>query len=233
MITIKAPDAKLAQEQLDKFAKQIPFATAVTLTNLAKLVQAGEYKVMARRFDRPTRTTMDSIFVRPANKTKLQAVVGLKDQGAGIAANKYLQSAVYGTYRKPKRFEKALMAKGVLKPGQYAVPNKDFLDHNGNVKGSLARRLLKAVDPNKASAPAGKRTRASKYFAGEVDGQDGIWERKRFGKDYGVRPVFIFTDAAPRYSVRVPFFKIAENIIKANFDKEFEKAFERAVSTAR
>lgn len=232
MITIKAPDAKIAQDQLEKFAKQIPFATALTLTNLAKRVEKGEYEVMAKRFDRPTRTTMKSIFVRPASRSRLQAVVGLKDQGAGVAANKYLRSAVYGTNRKPKRFEKALMAKGVLKPGQYAIPNKEFLDHNGNVKGSLARRVIKAVDPNK-TAPAGKRTRASKYFAGEVDGQDGIWERKRFGKDYGVRPVFIFTDAAPRYSVRVPFFKIANNIVKANFDREFAKAFEQAVATAR
>lgn len=232
MITIKVPDAKVAQDQLEQYAKQVPFATALTLTNLAKRVEKGEYKVMAQRFDRPTRTTMNSIFVRPANRSKLQAVVGLKDQGAGVAADKYLRSAVYGAIRKPKRFEKALMAKGVLKPGQYAIPNKDFLDHNGNVKGSLARRIIKAVDPNR-TAPAGKRTRASKYFAGEVDGQDGIWERRRFGKDYGVRPVFIFSDAAPRYSVRVPFFKIADNIIKSNFDKEFQAAFERAIATAR
>ena len=233
MITIKAPDAKLAQEQLDKFAKQIPFATAQTLTALAKLVRKGEYEVMEKRFDRPTQATLNSIFIKGANKTKLQALVGIKDTGAGVAASKYLRSAVYGTYRKPKRFEKALMAKGLLKPGQYAMPNKAYLDANGNIKGGFARRVLKAVDPNKPKPPEGKRARASKWFAGEVDGEAGIWERKRFGKDYGVRPVFIFTDSAPRYSVRLPFFKIAENIVKANFDKEFAYAFNQAVATAK
>lgn len=231
MITIRTPGFKEAQDKLEANAKQVPFALALTLTTLAKMVEKGEYKVMAKRFDRPTKATLNSIFVRPANKTKLQATVGLKDQGAGVPAEKYLKASVYGSTRKPKRFEKALIAKGLMKPGQYAMPNKAYLDQNGNIKGSFARRVLKAVDPNKA-APVGKKTRASKYFAGEVDGEAGIWERKRFGKDYGVRPVFIFT-SAPSYRVRVPFFKIAENIVKANFDREFADAFEKATLTAR
>ena len=53
------------------------------------------------------------------------------------------------------------------------------------------------------------------------------------GSSTGVRPVFLFTDSAPKYKVIVPFFKIADNIIKANYSKEFSKALDRAIATAR
>lgn len=244
MITIKAPDARLAQEQLDKFAKQIPFATALTLTNVAKLVQKGEVSVMEKRFDRPTKTTLNSVFVKPALKNRLQAKVWLKDTfGSGIPADKYLQAQVYGGTRSRKRFEKALIRRGLMRPDQYAMPNKAFFDQYGNIKGQLAMKILSGLGAAESTAGSqhnatkSKRSRrkgnADRYFVGEVDGEAGVWERKKIGREIGVRPVFIFTEAAPRYRVRVPFFKIADNIIKANFDKEFEKAFEKAVSTAR
>ncbi len=232
MITIKAPDIKEAQALLEANAKQVPFALALTLTRMAQLVKKGEYKVMAKRFDRPTKSTLNSLFTRPASKTKLQSVVGVKDSGSGVSAEKYLQASVYGSSRRRKRFEKALIRKGVMRPDQYAMPNKAYLDQNGNIKGAFAKRLLKAVDPNKSAAPDGKKTRASRWFVGEVDGEEGIWERKRFGKDYGVRPVFVFT-SSPNYRVLVPFFKIADNIIKANYERELINAVEEAMSTAR
>lgn len=244
MITIRTPDVKVAQEQLEKFAKQVPFATALTLTNLAKRVQKGEVAVMEKRFDRPTRTTLNSVFIKPAAKSRLQAKVWLKDAfGASIPADKYLQAQVYGGTRSRKRFEKALIRRGLMRPDQYAMPNSAFFDQHGNIKGQLAMKILSGLGAAESTAGSqhnatnSKRSRkkgnAWRYFVGEVDGETGLWERKKIGREVGVRPVFIFTDAAPRYRVRVPFFKIADNIVKAHIDAEFAKAFEQAVATAR
>ena len=243
MITIKAPDIKEAKALLEKNAKQVPFAMALTLTRMAQLVKKGELDVMQKRFDRPTKTTLNSVFIRPATKAKLESRVWLKDTfSTGIPADKYLQPAVYGGKRSHKRFEKALIARGLMAPNQYAIPNKAFMDQYGNIKGQLALKILSGLGAAEtfsgvqANATQSKRSRkkgnAERFFAGDVDGDAGVWERKKIGREVGVRPVFIFT-STPYYKVRVPFFKIADNIIKANYEREFVKAIERALSTAR
>ncbi|MEF9672525.1 hypothetical protein QNM99_10280 [Pseudomonas sp. PCH446] len=48
-----------------------------------------------------------------------------------------------------------------------------------------------------------------------------------------VRPVFVFSSSAPRYRTIFPFFKIAENIVKANYPAVFADAFAQALATAK
>lgn len=245
MLTINTDGLEVAGAQLEEIAKQLPFALALAATRMAQRVKAGELAVMGKRLDRPTRTTMNSLYVKPATKAKPSARVWMKDAwNSGVPADKYMQAAVYGGARGHKRFEKALIARRIMGANQYAIPSPDIVDNFGNVKGQLVTKILsglgaaETVAGYSANATNSRRSRkkgnAERYFLWhDLDGTAGIWERKATGWGDGVRPVFVFVDRAPRYRVRVPFFKIAENMVKANYQREFGDALAKAIATAR
>lgn len=224
--------------------KQMPFILAVTATRLAQRVKAGELKLMRSRLDRPTPTTLNSLFIRTATKARPEATVYFKDAWtSGIPADTYLQQVVRGGTRPHKRFEKALIARGLMKSGQFAIPNADLLNQYGNVSRGTMSKILSGLGAAEtaggyqSNATGSKRSKrkgnAQRYFAGTVDGAGGVWERKATAFGEGVRPVFLFSDGAPRYRTVFPFFKVAENIVKANHAREFAQAFTAATATAR
>lgn len=242
-------DASTNVEELSKAlrtlgSKQLPFALALTATRMAMLVKQGELAVMRERLDRPTATTMNSLYVKAAKKGNLEARTFFKDAWtSGVPADTYLQQPVKGGRRPHKRFEKALIARGIMKPGQYAIPAESALNQFGNVPRGTIMKILsglsaaETVSGVQANATNSKRSKrkgnADRYFAGDVDGTKGIWERKKSAFGDAVRPVFIFSESEPGYRVIVPFYKIAENIVKANRAKEFASAMDQALSTAR
>lgn len=224
--------------------KQLPFAFALMATRLAVLVKKGELSVLKARIDRPTTTTLNSLYVKPATKGKPEARTFFKDAWtSGVPADTYLQQAVKGGRRPHKRFEKALIAKGLMKPGQYALPAASALNQFGNVPRGTIMKILsglgaaETVSGVQANATGSKRSKrkgnAQKYFAGEVDGTQGVWERKKTAWGDAVRPVFIFSDGEPGYRVILPFYKIADNIVKANRVREFQSAMDAALATKR
>ncbi|VVN80966.1 hypothetical protein PS720_01096 [Pseudomonas fluorescens] len=213
-------------------------------TRLAVLVKKGELSVLKARIDRPTTTTLNSLYVKPAKKGKPEARTFFKDAWtSGVPADTYLQQAVKGGRRPHKRFEKALIAKGIMKPGQFALPAASALNQFGNVPRGTIMKILsglgaaETVSGVQANATGSKRSKrkgnAQKYFAGEVDGTQGVWERKKTAWGDAVRPVFIFSDGEPGYRVILPFFKIADNIVKANRVREFQSAMDTALATKR
>lgn len=242
-------DARTNIEELSKALrtvgeKQLPFAFALMATRLAVLVKKGELSVLKARIDRPTTTTLNSLYVKPAKPGKPEARTFFKDAWtSGVPADTYLQQAVKGGRRPHKRFEKALIAKGIMKPGQYALPAASALNQFGNVPRGTIMKILsglgaaETVSGVQANATGSKRSKrkgnAQKYFAGEVDGTQGVWERKKTAWGDAVRPVFIFSDGDPGYRVILPFYKIADNIVKANRVREFQSAMDTALATKR
>ncbi|MBS7845368.1 hypothetical protein KFF47_21510 [Pseudomonas fluorescens] len=242
-------DARTNIEELSKALrtvgeKQLPFAFALMATRLAVLVKKGELSVLKARIDRPTTTTLNSLYVKPAKPGKPEARTFFKDAWtSGVPADTYLQQAVKGGRRPHKRFEKALIAKGIMKPGQYALPAASALNQFGNVPRGTIMKILsglgaaETVSGVQANATGSKRSKrkgnAQKYFAGEVDGTQGVWERKKTAWGDAVRPVFIFSDGEPGYRVILPFYKIADNIVKANRVREFQSAMDTALATKR
>jgi len=83
------------------------------------------------------------------------------------------------------------------------------------------------------SARSRRKGNARSFFAGEIDGTQGVWERKSLGKGDEVRPVFIFSDSAPRYRTIFPFFKIGQNIVNANYQADAATAWAEAMASAR
>ncbi|MDH0640629.1 hypothetical protein N5D52_27270 [Pseudomonas sp. GD03860] len=224
--------------------KQLPFALALMATRLAVLVRKGELSVLRERLDRPTSTTMNSLYTKAAKKGSPEARTFFKDSWtSGVPADTYLQQVVKGGRRPHKRFEKALIAKGVMAPGQYAIPAPSSLNQFGNVPRGLIMKILsglgaaETVSGVQANATGSKRSKrkgnADKYFAGDVDGAQGIWERRKTAFGDAVRPVFIFSESEPGYRVIVPFYKIADNIVQANRAKEFASAMDQALATAK
>lgn len=225
-------------------SKQLPFAYALMATRLAMLVKRGELSVLRERLDRPTATTLNSLYMKAAKKGNPEARTFFKDAWtSGVPADTYLQQVVKGGRRPHKRFEKALIARGIMGEGQYAIPASDAVNQFGNVPRGVIMKILsglgaaETVSGVQANATSSKRSKrkgnAEKYFAGEVDGTQGIWERRKTAFGDAVRPVFIFSESEPGYRVIVPFYKIADNIVKANRAREFASAMDQALSTAR
>ena len=210
-------------------------------TRLAQRVKKGMLPVMKARLDRPTPTTLNSLFVKAATKS-VPAQVYFKDSWAsGVPADVYLQQVVSGGLRPHKRFEKALIARGIIKASEYAVPTSPFMNQYGNVSRGTMTKILSGLGAAETrsdyqasdSARSKRKGNAHRFFSGEVDGKRAVWERKAMGKGDEVRPVFVFSASAPRYRTIFPFFKIAENIVKAHHATEVAQAFADARATAR
>lgn len=240
-MSLDAFPVSAGMRELEK--RQIPFVMARTATLLAQRVKKGSITVMQKRLDRPTPTTLNSLFVKMATKTRAAEVYFKDSWASGIPADTYLQQAVSGGLRPHKRFEKSLIARGIMRSGQYAVPTTAFMNQYGNVsRGTMLKILsgLGAAESSRgyqANATGSARSRrkgnACRFFAGEIDGTQGVWERKSLGKGDEVRPVFIFSDSAPRYRTIFPFFKIGQNIVNANYKADAATAWAEAMASAR
>lgn len=231
----------LAREISDIQRKQIPFALVLAQTRLAtKRIKPGILKVMGQRLDRPTPTTMRSLYAQVATNSR-PAKVWFKDSWTtGIPADAYLQQSVQGGARPHKRFEKSLIAQGLMKTGQYAVPTGDYLNQYGNVSRGTMTRILSGLGAaesgrgHQSNATGSKRSvrkgNAKRYFVGTVDDESGVWERKAREQ---VKPVFLYTAGAPQYRVIFPFYKIGENIGKAHGQAELAGALRDAILSAK
>ena len=233
--------APLLWELDDIEQRQLPYVQMLAATRLAQRVKKGMLPVMKARLDRPTPTTMNSLFVKMARKGK-PAEVYFKDSWAsGVPADAYLQQAVSGGLRPHKRFEKALIARGIMQATEYAVPTAPFMNQYGNVSRGTMTKILSGLGAAETrsgyqanasgSARSKRKGNAHQFFSSEVNGTRAVWERKTKGDE--ARPVFVFSASAPRYRTIFPFFKIAENIVKAHHSAEVAQAFADARATAR
>ncbi|WP_338500984.1 hypothetical protein VRB50_14500 [Pseudomonas poae] len=223
--------------------KHIPFVMARTATLLAQRVKKGNITVMQKRLDRPTPTTLNSLFVKMATKGRAAEVYFKDSWASGIPADTYLQRAVSGGLRPHKRFEKSLIARGIMRSGQFAVPTTAFMNQYGNVSRGTMMKILSGLGAAEStpgyqanasdSARSRRKGNAHRFFSGDVDGTQGVWERKSMGMGDAVRPVFIFSDSAPRYRTIFPFFKIGQNIVNANYPADAATAWAEAMASAR
>jgi len=127
-------------------SRHIPFATARTLTALAKSGQAETEREMRSVFDRPTAYALRSLVVKPATKAQLEASVGLKDTSQNKQSRSPLDVLGHeftGGQRKFKAFEGALRRMGYLPNGWAVVPGDAAqLDAFGNMPASFIVKLM-------------------------------------------------------------------------------------------
>lgn len=251
---VKGDLKKMLQQDL----KQLRYASAVALSRSAQRAKRALVDEMQKVFDRPTRWTLNSVYVSPATVGNLNAAVYLRPGVTGGAAAKYLLPQIEGGGRDTKRFEKSLAAAGLLPQGWYAVPGDNAqLDGAGNMSRGQIVKILSALrasrDSTQNAAPRadgrsrrgqkkkpgelgrGKR-RLEEYFAvGPGHGlPPGIYQRKkrRDGRPADVLPVIIYVKKTA-YRARFDFYRVAQEGFESAFGEEFEKAMAAARATAK
>jgi len=185
------------------FKRQIPFATSMALNNTAFKVREHIQEKLPQVFDRPTPFTKKGVVVSKSKKRHLVASVFFKENRAD-----YLQFPVFGKTKRPKRAALTVYAK-----------NAKQKDKFGNIRASRLQRI-NADD--------------KRFFAGVPKGHPdlpgGIYER--YAGNKRIRMVAHYTERAD-YSKQFDFFRFAERSAKQHFDREFRKAFAKAVATRR
>lgn len=222
-ISVSADLQKLtkALSQLEK--KQLPFATAQALTAVARRVQDAEKKALPEVFDRPTPFTVNSVAVKGARKTDLEAVVFIKDIAAA-----YLAPYEFGGNHK------------LIGSGKTWLNPKDMslLNQYGNFSRSALKRFEGRPDVFIGSV---------KTKSGESIG--GVWQRPaavQTVKTRGKRGVALrginqtghlkllvrFGDARP-VKQHLEFGERAFETVDEYFAIEFAAAMARAIATAK
>jgi len=254
VITVKV-DTKAATRWLsDIQKKQIPFATSVAINKTMIEVQEGLTREMAV-FDRPQTYTKKGVFYKKSDKRNLTSVVGLKArQGVagipgskGAPLNEYLEAQVEAGPRVDKRSEILLKRAGILPSGYQTRPGSGArLDAYGNMsRGQIVQILswfktfggikesgrYKGRDTRSAKLNRGSKAKPFEYFV-VPDGMPGlatgIWRRQ--GRK--IEPILIFIQP-PIYRKRYDFYGVANKIINARFQRQFDQALKMALATAK
>jgi len=258
-IGIKSNGAAIQRKLDDLVRKQIPFAKAMALNDVAKQAKADVQQEMRKVFAAPVPRTLNSIRIRYATKASPKAFISIDaEPNKGIAPAKYLAAEILGGPRSHKRFEKAFQAKGLMPAGTFAVPGAAApLDANGNIPGNFLVQLLsyfqafaeqgyRANMTQKRKARIhriGKSERGYKTIGGKMyfaaNGQPGRAQHLKPGiyqktGTHGVNvvPVILFVSSA-RYGVRLPFEKIVANSVRKHYPAMFRARLDRAIATAK
>jgi hypothetical protein len=240
-INISADVAKLTRHLREIERKQIPFATAMALNATAKGAQSDVKARIPSIFDRPTRWTLNAVYVQKASKSRLEADIHLKDEPmGGTAAGKYLLPQIVGGPRPQKPFERRLSAAGIGSTGYFAPAYGADFDGNGNMNSGQLTKILSVMGAlNDVAAKGlnsrnkGKR-RNEQYFAVNPTNtgnglRPGIY--KRTGAVTSI-PVLWFIPR-PSYKAIFPFPQLGADAMQRRFPGEFRKALDKALATAR
>ncbi len=261
-VTLSGIDEQLASlSRLEQ--DQLPFATALALTRTAEVVRDDLRAEMQVVFDRPTPATLNSLFIEPATKQKLEARVWIndgrmskwrtqqiRDEKAQSSkwredrtAIKWLTPEVFGGPRNDKGVEALLRRRGVLTQGQYVMPGEKLpLDQYGNInRGKLTQilsgaRLFEQAGFD-ANATNSKRSQAKghgrRFFMMYDANRKPFAIAERTGKGRAGLKIVLAFTKRPSYSKRLDWFEIAERSAEAALPREFEKALAHAMATRR
>jgi len=244
MLTVRdngrAFDAQLARD----LGRDLPFAIARGITWTLKDVQANHPKWARKAFDDPVQWTLRAMAIRPATKTR-PGMVFYKSQarsgGKGVPAGKYLLPNIRGGGRVHTRWERSLIAKGIMNRGEYAMPTPWSIGRNGNVMTRLYAEIIAQLRIGNAgigNATASMMARRRKrnveriFVSHKADGgiPRGIWQRDWESGE--ITPLFIFTTKRPRYRVIFPWKVWARKTVEARLPVQIRRSA-RAITAKR
>lgn len=223
-----------------KKLKQIPFATANAMNGTGKQIVTALQSEMRSVFHQPTRYTTNSLRLKYAKKTKLEAEVVFKDAAPGrVSAGDYLKPQIKGGDRVAKPFERWMQRAGLLRPGEMLVPGKDApLDSYGNVRRGMYPQIMSQLrlgHDRYSWSTDSKRSkknvsRSGKFFW--ADGHRGL--PRGIYRRRGKRLALIFLAVGhARYSPIFDFDGVARRKANEVWRDEFAKALRNAFATAK
>ncbi len=201
--------------------KQADFAFASALTAQVKAIAEGLPGLMSSQLDRPTQFTQRGVFVTPARKGNLRAVVGIKDAQA-----EYLHWQVEGGVRAPHKV--------ALK-----LPADVQLDAHGNIPRVLVKQLIARADAGRRATKRQRErfgvSRAVDLFYGEPgDGRPaGIYKRIGSGDGGRLVPMVVFPRRSATYRARFDFWGYCSGRAEAELGDRMLAGFDAAMATAR
>lgn len=223
--------------------RDLPFAAARALTWTAQDIKKNSVNWIDRIFDKPTNWTRNSAFVRPATKRNLVSEVYFKDRaGKGTPAGKYLLTHIRGGQRPHTRWERRLIAMGVMRHNEFAIPTEFArLDPHDNVPRGLYAKIISQLRigdsgiGNESTSTRRRKLarRADRYFVSygqtfskrrglrDSNLPRGIWKRD---SDGDIAPLFIFTTATPTYRRVFPWKEWALKTAQMRFPVHFRRS---------
>jgi hypothetical protein len=235
-------------------AVQVPFAASLAINRIAKGAKEAQQQGMRDKFNNPVPFTLNSIYIKNSTKTNLYAEVGIKEFATkGNPASKYLLPQIQGGPAYATRFQKALRAKNILGPNEYAIPTQsDYLRTNkyGNVRPSQYTEILYSLSAFRDSSAFTYRKNARKkkaqmYYArttADYNRKDGDGIKSFYPGIYidndqafvdRESAVFWIQGRVPQYQAKYNFTGIGASYAKKNWDKEFGQALREAIASAR
>ncbi len=217
---IRSNASALQQQLTDLQKKHLPKAQLAAAARTGRYVHGAIRSEMQEVFDRPTPWTLGGLRFKQPSMGKPVVSIWLEEFGGkGIPAAVFLRPQIEGGRRRHKRFERALIAKGLMSPLAYAVPGGQApLDAYGNVPGSFIVRMMSDLQAfgeegyraNRKGARRG--ARKSNYFF--VGGRRGKGEHLKPGIYWkmpgGLLGVVFHFVGSVSYQKRLDFYGVGE-----------------------
>lgn len=221
---------------------RIPKALKDAANHLGSVINKTLRDEISIKFDKPVPYTERALDWTRATIDKPMVRIWIKDDpNKGTAQERYLTPQIRGGQRGHKRFERALILKGLMRSDEYAVPAYGApRDGYGNVPGSYIVRMLSDLqalgDNGYRSNRKGPRKGKRRY---------NYWFGVRTGDNVGLKPgiyyssgaslpalVFMFT-RSPNYRVRYPFYEIATRLYNSYRDQIVGQHIAKAIYSNR
>ena len=191
---------------------QVPYATRVALTEIARHVQNEERSAMERFLQDPTPFTVRSVGSKAATKLAPTAKVFMQDRAAW-----YLEPYEFGGVNK-------LNSKALLKPIDLAV----------NQYGNIPRGMLKRLKSRKDVFVGKVKTKSGRVI-------DGVWQRplppkgrrSKLANTTGRLKLLIEFSGAHPVHQKLHWLDTAKHVIAKTFRVEFDRAMTKALASAR
>lgn len=216
---IRSNVAQVQQQLTELQRRRLPKAAVEAADRTGRYIHGALRSEMQQVFDRPTPWALGGLrFQRPSLQRPVVRIWLEEFGGKGIPAADFLAANIQGGKRKHKRFEKALIAKGLMPSGMFAVPgNNAPLDAYGNVPGSFIVRMLSDLQAfgeqgyraNRKGERRGKRK--TNYFFVPAKGsglRPGVYWQMPGGL---VGIVFVFVSSVA-YRKRYDFYGVAKRV---------------------
>jgi len=204
-IELKA-DIKQLTKKLNKVQrKQIPFATAQAINEVAFKARKALMAQSKKKLDRPTPFTVKGFQVVKAKKTSLTAIVYVDSKRA-----KYMQFQIEG---------------GIRTPNKRAIPVPVQKNVALNKYGNMPRKKINTL-LNNVKIFSGK----PKGQGRNANAPAGIW--KRTNKNNKLK-LLVSYEPFVKYEARFPFYKIVTKVVESTFEDTFKKHLAKAILTSR
>lgn len=219
--------------------RHLPQAAMKAAERTGRYVFGALRSEISEVFDRPTPWTLGGLrFRSPTVKHPVVRIWLEEFGGKGIPAAEFLSPQIEGGTRKHKRFERALIAKGLMPAGMFAVPGAQApLDGHGNVPAPFIVRMLSDLqafgEQGYRANRRGKRTgaRRTNYFF--VGGQPGRGKHLRPGIYWhmpgGLLGVVFAFVSATTYRRRFDFYGVGQRAHDRVASRFMTEEVERAV----